>query len=144
MGLNNSYESQKFRNKLGATIQPGFVDPVVKDASSLLEVMYNHTITAVTENFMSKKGGLYYNLINANPAKYLLRLRLTYPTYMDKNPDWHFVAYNGHDLINNEGNIFQVEPSDKKTNYLAKQFFGASYPDLIVRITQIYELCPIP
>ena len=145
MGHNNSYESQKFRDKLEATIKSGMLDPVVKDASKLLEVMYKHTITAVTKHFMAKKGGLNYQLINASPAKYLLRLRVT-DRPNDNDPDWHFVAYNGRDLINNFGKIYQVEPADKENDYLARQFFRASYwdePDLTVRITQIYELRPI-
>ena len=86
-------------------------------------------------------GGLYYNLINAKPLNYILRLRITYNNKINDTPDWHFAYFNGTHLINNEGQrVIIAEDKDKINNTSSMKYFSAIYPSLKVIITQVYQL----
>ena len=118
-----------------------FGDPSIIDINNTFLIpLFQHKLVHITSKFMGT-GGLYYNLINAQPLKYILRLRITYNNKINDTPDWHFAYYNGLQLINNEGQrVLIAEDKDKINNTSSMKYFSALYPSLKVVITQVYQL----
>ena len=96
-------------------------------------------LTRVTQRF-EMKGGLAYNLLNVR-GLFLVHLSVSYGPH-DDDPDDHCVAYDGLTVRDNNRykKVRQLDDGDRATKEDARKVFNSLYPNMSVRIKNVFEL----
>ena len=115
-----------------------YTDALFTTAQSYVESLGLH-LPCVTKYFLLE-GGPAFHLLNTT-GRFVVHLLVSYGPH-DKDPDDHCVAYDGLTVRNNNQytKVVVLDAGDRSSPESARKVFDSLYPNMMVRIKNVYEL----